>query len=45
METIVIETAPAGREAAAPSIDEARLDEFVGKVIGDVGGAFDGLHR
>lgn len=40
METIVMETPRTGRETVAPSIDEARLDEFVGKVIGDVGGAF-----
>ena len=43
METTLIETGSATPVAAPASLDEARLEEFVGRVIGDVGGAFDVL--
>jgi SAM-dependent methyltransferase len=46
MTTNVIEerrTAPATPTPPAPRIDEARLEAFLGKVLGDVGGAFSVL--
>lgn len=46
METNVIErgrTAPETRTPPAPVLDEARLEAFLGKVLGDVGSAFSVL--
>lgn len=46
METTAIEIEQSGRKTTTPGtpqVDETRLDEFAGKVIGDIGGAFDVL--